>query len=150
MANRIMAAQPLSRNDLPILVQLFESAFDYYLDGYSPFFPDYLRALRTLVGLAYTATLADKSLLCSYQLYLARFLAENEGDFRANPHAKRSIAQSVSEMVSTSTIAFNALKYPRYYDDFIEVLRCTIAKIPESPSEKKEVSRILSYLTVKE
>ena len=60
---------------------------------HSPFFSDYLRALRTVVGLDYTAVLADRSLLSIYQWYLNHFFQHKEGDFREAQSAKTHIAQ---------------------------------------------------------
>src|SRR5258707_10820246 len=99
MAKKILATQPLLRNDVPILAQLFEVSFDYHLTNHSPFFPDYLRALRTLIGLGFTAALADKDLFSIYKQYLETFLNQEAGDFKSNQGAKRLIAQAASEMI---------------------------------------------------
>jgi hypothetical protein len=152
MAKGILAVEPLSRNDIAILAQLFEISFDYYINNHSthsPFFNDYLKHLRTLVGLGFTAVLVDRSLLCIYEHYLERFMGQKEGDFRERKHAKTLIAQSVAEMVATSTISFSALQFPRYYDEFSTALHYTVAKIPELFGEKKKVQYILARLAVK-
>ena len=148
MARGILAAHPLLRNDIPILAQLFEVSFDYYINHNSPFLADYLQALRTLIGLGFTAVLADRRLLCSYEFYLERFLAQGEGDFKLNQGAKRLIAQSAAEMVCTATLSFNVLRYPRYYDEFIKALYVTIAKIPIISATKSEAARIMGYLSL--
>jgi len=59
MANRILTGEPFSRNDVSKLAQLFEQSFDYYISHNTPFFSDYLNALRTVVGLGFTASLVD-------------------------------------------------------------------------------------------
>jgi hypothetical protein len=148
MAGIIMAAQPLLRNDIPILAQLFEVSFDYFINHHSPLFTDYLQSLRAVVGLGFTAVLVHEGLLCCYEPYLKRFIAHDAGDFQANQGAKTLIAQSVSEMVNTATLCFEFIRYPRYYEDFIKALRYTIARIPERANEKSEAERILNYLKV--
>ena len=149
MANRSLAAQPLLSNDIPFLVQLFEESFDYYIAHDSPFFKEYLQALRTLAGLGFSASLVDRSLLCIYQIYLSSFMAHGEGDFKANRGAKTLIAQHTAEMVRAATISFHALHYPRYYNEFIEALHYTISKIPSLSSQDHEAKRILAYLSMK-
>ena len=146
MAENILAGEPLSRNDLHIIAQIFEQSFNYYFNHKLPFPPEYLQTLRTLVGLGFTAALADRNLLYAYQTYLARFLIQEEQDFKVNLGANRSIAQSLAEMIHLASICFYALKFPKYYQDFIAALR-TILLIPE-PSEQKEVERILEHLVV--
>lgn len=84
MANIRLTVQPLSRNDISIMTSLLEQSFDYYLNLYSPFFSDYLRALRTVVGLGFTAVLADRSLLSIYQWYLNHFMQQKEGGFQGS------------------------------------------------------------------
>ena len=149
MAHRILAVEPLSRNDIPILAHLFEVSFDYYLGTNSPFFIDYLKHLRMLAGLGFTAVLVDRDLLLTYQHYLDRFMVHNEGDFRASQNAKTLIAQSAAEMVVTAAISFSALNCPRYYQDFIVALHHTIATIPERGEEQRNAQSILARLAVK-
>ena len=149
MAKSILAVEPLSRNDIPILANLFEVSFDYYINNNSPFFIDYLCSLRTLVGLGFTAVLADRTLLCIYQHYLERFIAHDEGNFRVSQHAKILIAQSVAEMVVTATVSFSALKNPRYYEDFRVALHYTLAKIPELFDEQGKAQSILTRLSAR-
>ena len=60
MAKGILAVQPLSRNDISILANLFELSFDYYIAHDSSFFPDYLKSLRTVVGLGFTESVGFK------------------------------------------------------------------------------------------
>jgi hypothetical protein len=150
MGTRILAVEPLSRNDLPILAQLFETSFDYYIHNSSPFFSDYLKALRTVAGLGFSAVLADKgSLLSIYKPYLERFLENDKGDFKSKPLGKTAIAQSLAEMVRTSLISFSALQCPSYYPYFVEALYYTIAKIPHLTGKyQKEVERILTLLII--
>jgi hypothetical protein len=150
MANIRLTVQPLSRNDIVELANLFELSFDYYIKNNSPFLIDYLRSLRTLVGLGFTATaaLGNKALLCIYQRYLDDFMRHKEGNFKESEGAKTLIAQSVAELVATAILSFNALNYPRYYEEFMLALQYTMAIIPHFTDKSSEAERILSYLTV--
>lgn len=149
MATGILAGEPFSRNDISILAALFEQSFDYYIYHNSPFFSDYLNALRTVVGLGFTASLVARSLFCIYRHYLERFIAQDEGDFKVNPGAKRSIAQAVAEMINTASISFYALRFPRYYDDFMAAFSHTVVKIPTFTGNRAEAERILAHLVIR-
>ena len=150
MANVRLTVQPLSRNDIVILANLFELSFDYFINHNSPYFIDYISSLRTLVGLGLTAAaaLADKDLLCIYQRHFDNFMRHKAGNFKESEGAKTLIAQSVAELVATAVISFKALNYPRYYKDFMVALHHTMAKIPKFTDKDSEAERILSYLTV--
>ena len=147
MANIRLTVQPLSRNDISIITSLLEQSFDYYLNLYSPFFSDYLRALRTVVGLGFAAVLADRSLLSIYQWYLNHFMQQNEGDFREAISAKTHIAQCTAEMVGTAVISFQALGHPLYYGDFLQALHYILTHITTLANQTKEAERILNGLS---
>lgn len=147
MANRILTGEPFSRNDVSKLAQLFEQSFDYYISHNTPFFSDYLNALRTVVGLGFTASLVDRQLFCIYQHYLERFIALNEGDFKRNPGSKRGLAQAVAEMTYTAALCFYALHFPRYYEEFITALHYTLVKIPSLSGRRDEAEALLARLT---
>ena len=149
LAVYILAVQPLSRNDISILAQFFETSFDYHIEHESAFYSDYLKSLRTLIGLGFAAALADRSLLCIYQTYLDRFLAGKEGDFKAHPEFKTSIAQCSAEMVGTAAMCFSALGCPQYYQSFIDALYQTIVRMAQFTDSYSEAERILGKLTVK-
>ena len=149
MANIRLTVQPLLRNDIVILANLFELSFDYYIKNNSPNFIEYIQSLRTVAGLGFTAAFVDEGLLFIYQRSFDQFMMHNEGNFKENEGAKRLIAQSAAGMVATAILSFNALNYPRYYEDFRAALRYTIAEIPKYTDKEAEAERILSYLTVK-
>ena len=132
MGKSILAVQPLTRNDISMLSQVLEASLVHYSHNTS-FFTDYLKALKTLVGLGFTAALVEGRLLNSYRTYLECFLSHGEGDFKANQDAQKRIAQYVAEMVGLSTIHFHLLKYPRYHEDFIHALDYAMAKTLDSP-----------------
>jgi hypothetical protein len=148
MANSRVAVQSLSRNDLSLIASLLEESFDYYLNHNSPFFVDYLRALRTLVGLGYTAVLADNALLSIYQRHLDGFHGQQNGNFREREGAKTFIAKSVSEMISVAITSFSALEHPRYYHDFLQALHYSLFKVPRLTEDVEEGKRLLKGLTV--
>ena len=63
MAQNILSDAPLSHNDKLILADLFEVSFTYYRDHQSPFVTDFIREIRTIAGLGFTAVLADDGYL---------------------------------------------------------------------------------------
>ena len=148
MANIRLTVQPLSRNDIVILANLFELSFDYFLNHNSPFLIDYLQSLTNFDRTWVCSALADKDLLCLYQHYFDTFMKHKEGNFKESKGAKKLIAQSVAELVAIAVISFKSLNYPRYYEDFMVALHDTMAKIPKFTDQKSEAKRILSYLTV--
>lgn len=147
MAEHMLTAKLLSRNEITMLAQLFETSFDYHLNHQSAFFTDYLRSLRTLAGLGFTAVLADRDLLSVYQIYLRQFMAQKEEDFSKSPN-KTLIAQSAAEMVATSIISFRALNFPRYYETFNQALKSTAANIPRLLCRASEAESLFTRLNV--
>ena len=147
MAKHMLTALPFSRNEISTLAHLFELSFDYHLNGRSAFFTDYLRSLRTVAGLGFTAVLADRSLLSIYQIYLRQFMAQEEGDFSKSPN-KTFIAQSVAEMVGTAAISFRVLGFPCYYEAFNRALGDTVARIPRILGKTSEVESLLTRLNI--
>lgn len=152
MANWILTATPLSCNDIPILAQILQKSFDYYANHNSAFFKEYLQALRTVVGLGFSAVLTDEFLLTCYQNYLNPFINCGKGDFKVHEGSLLGIAQQTAEMVRIATISFQALQYPRYYADYIGALHYVmkrIATIGELTDEESDADRILNYLMLR-
>lgn len=113
-------------------------------------YSDYLRSLRTLVGLGFTAALVvDRGMLLIYRRYFEEFMEQKAGDFKAHRNAKTLIAQSAAEMVGTAAICFSILKCPQYYQDFFAALYTTIAKIAQHTSHNEHVEHILGNLSIK-
>ena len=73
-------------------------------------------------------------------------MRHGEGDFREKEGAKSLIAKSVAEMVGVASISFSALRYPGYYQNFIEALQYTIAKIPAFSNKQENAQQILDRL----
>lgn len=148
MAKASIAGQPLECNEISLLARVFERSFEYHIDHNSSSFTEYLQSLRTLVGLGFTAALANGSLLSVYQTYLNQFLAKNEGDFKVNALNKTIIAQSTAQMVAIAVISFMILRHPRYYEDFLVVLEYTLIKTPLLFDQQRDVEGILKRLAV--
>jgi hypothetical protein len=147
MANLMVTIELLSCNDIPILAQLFEESFDYYIKRNPLFVADYIRDLRTLVGLGFAAVLADNGMVCVYQTYLKSFMAADRGDFMENQGAKTMIAQCTANMVNTAVLCFSILRCPGYYEDFVAALKATIARPPFA--DRAAALAILAKLAVK-
>src|SRR6478752_7045033 len=129
MAKAIVAALPLSRNDISILARLFEVSFDDHIHHDSPFFTEYLCSLRTLIGLGHTASLVYRGVHCIYYEYMDTFVKRKEGNFKECPGSKTLLAQYSAEMVGTAVCCFHWLGYPRYYEDFLKAFHKTMPNV---------------------
>ena len=145
MVKQILAGDPLFRNDIFIIAQIIEHSLDYYHSPHSPLVSDYLQALRTLVGLGYTAVLADGYLRHAFEPYLARFLAAEE-EINVHPKSKERMGRSAAKMVHIATLSFYKLKFTPHYTLFIALLRQTLSQVPGLGREE-EVERILNHLS---
>lgn len=145
MANFILTAKPFPRNDISELAQLFECSFDTYLESSEFFYKKYLGSLRTLIGLGFTAALADRDLFSIYHRYLQQFLNNQEGNFRKQIGAKTAIAQSTANMVQLATDCFYYLEYPPYYKSFLTALRYALQGL--TLPDNKRVEEILLKLS---
>jgi hypothetical protein len=147
MANLMVTIELLSCNDILTLAQLFEQSFDHYIYGNPLFVSDYIRDLRTLVGLTFAVVLADNGMVCAHQTHLKSFMAAGRGDFMEYQGHKTMIAQCTANMVGTAVLCFWILRCPGYYQDFLAALKATIARPPFANSV--EAQQILAKLAVK-
>lgn len=144
MANSSLAATPLSHNDITALAQLFRRAFHYHRKHKGEFYDirwqNFLKNLRTIVGLSYTVTLVQGDLLELYNSYLTTFLQNQSFTNSHSQHLK--LAQSFTNMVSLGSDFFRSFGHPNYYSDFLVALRfCVIHIIEEiniKPPENAE------------
>jgi hypothetical protein len=146
MDRSILAGDPLLINHIHILAQHFEQSLDYFHNPRSPLVSDYLQVLRTVVGLAYTAVLADGYLHLAFEPYLARFLAAQE-ELNFNPKSKKRMSLSAANMVHIATLCFYKLELPPLYSFFVETLRTTLIQVPGMGLDE-EIECILKHLSV--
>jgi hypothetical protein len=145
MANKIVPAQPLSSNDISSLAQTFQVAFNYFCEHSSPFDQDYLKDLSTMVGLGFTATLADGDCISAYDNNLKVFIAHRH--FKAHPEIIANLSLAIANMVSWATRLFGVLDYPRYYEDFALSVKNTVGgQISNLYRNPKETKRLLNII----
>lgn len=147
MAKPTIAALPLSSNDISSLAQIFHVVLQHYCTVVNPFEKDYLSELSSLVGLGFTAILADGSLLCVYERYLQTFIRYRS--FKEHPEHLQMFARAIAEIASGAVQIFRYLKYPSYYDEFIRLIHKTVDHIWIPAEKVAESRRLMQLLTQK-
>ena len=133
-----------------ILAELYEVSFSYYRDHRSPQAADFIREIRTIAGLGFTAVLADDGYLLPYQSYLDDFIRGNLGDFRGDPGHASLWGQRMAEMIEISLGSFRRLNYPGYYADFIEAIEKNLKNMRiDLAGKTAESKRLLNALPCK-
>ncbi len=140
MANRILAATPLSHNDIAALAKLFEQAFQYHWQNQSKesSFQIFVHNIRTLVGLSFTATLVEGDLLEFFNSYL-RIFQRNQSFLRSDSRHAR-LASAIANMVCLGSDFFRCLDHPSYYKDFLQALRNCLKHMIEEIRIKPETN----------
>ena len=125
------------------MAHIFEISFDYYLEHKSPLQENYRRALKTVVGLGFTAILVDGGLV---SIYLGRLeTVVNHRNFTRGMIT--ALALAIAEIVFEATYIFSILGYPSYYDDFISALKTILHHISiDLAGKTKEVIRLTEIL----
>ncbi len=150
MDPRILAATPLSHNDIAGLAQLFEQAFRYYRRHKKQLKDNqwqiFLQDIRTIVGLSFTATLVCGDLVEMFDSFLSIFL-QNQAFLNAHVKPKK-LADAFANIVSLGSDFFRCLDHPRYYEDFLQTLRNCITHITDDikvsiPSKSENVIALI-------
>ena len=134
MAHDSLTARQFSRNDISNLAHIFETSFRYYLEHNSPLQENYRRALKTVVGLGFTAILVDESLASIYWSRLETVVKHK--NFTGS--IITALALATAEIVFEATYIFSILGYPSYYDDFISALKNILHHISIDLAGKRE------------
>jgi len=144
MANSILATSRLSRNEISSLARVFEISFDHFCrpGHYFPNANDYLREIKTIVGLGFAAVLVENDyLLTTYQSQLAIFL--QCFDFRSNKKRWSQLSQSLAEMIGLS-LGLSAYNYQNYFQGFSICLRRILSSVSIQMHLDKETDRIVN------
>lgn len=120
MANESLAVSSHHSNPVSHLAYLINAALQQYSEPSANYSINYRRELATLMGLAFTAALAEGSKARPCRMYLASFL--RNGGLNQHPGRAEELAVTIAQMICNSIYSFKALGYPRYYDDFITAL----------------------------
>lgn len=141
MAHSSLAATPLSHNDIIGLTQLFQRAFHYHRYRVNRHqetnWKNFLREIRTVVGLGFTATLVEGDLVELYSSDLAAFLENQTFINSCSNHL--SLAKAFANMVCLGSDFFRYLDYPEYYKDFLWSLRRCLLHITDEAGIKAPV-----------
>lgn len=130
MANSSLTAAPCSHNDvISHLSGLIEISNKYYATQHDAGLLEFVRFLKTIVGLGFTACCVAGYDATNYQMYFLRFIQHvNPGTSMTRPQ----LADSVAKMVELALGSFCTLGYPDYYKSFIQA----IAKVIDNPQVK--------------
>ena len=145
MANLSVSATRLSSKDISDLAQIIEINLQYYCAYNSPMEKDYLRAIKTVIGLGFTAAMVDDSLVAIYHSRLNTFL--NYGDFKQYQGSLKYLSTAIAEMVDLSVQLFRYIGYPDYYNDFVAAARKMLDNIASNMEGKNmEVAHLLEII----
>lgn len=144
-----LAGAPLLRNeedDISRLADLFHVSFQYYSTQLSPLTSDFIRDIRTIAGLGFTACLAAETYAVCYQSYLDCFIQHGRGDFRQHRGALFLLSQTLANMVILAIDSFSTLPNCNYYLSFVEVVKKTIDNVRTNMAGKKAEAKLMLKL----
>lgn len=148
MANEILAAMPLSRNDVSSFANLINETLQAYCTDYSALEREYLIALRTVVGLGFTAALVCESMTLNCEPHLIAFLKYR--NYKKQPETMTNFALAIAEIVNRAVYLFGIIRYPQYYNEFIASLRHIAHQMTLTLQEKaEEVQRLMKLILQK-
>ncbi len=120
MAKDSLAVSPTSSNLVSQLAYLINTALRERCDLSSDSRADYYRDLATLIGLGYTAILAEGSRIGLCRPYIATFLRYR--DFARHAVKLETFSHAIAEIVCNAIRPFKVLGHPLYHDEFIAAL----------------------------
>jgi len=145
MANEILAASTRPCNYNLGIYSLILARLKKYCAMSDGAHYDISPELDTLVGLGFTAVLAERTNLHACQSRVNSFVRYR--DFMLHKDKLSEIAVIIAEIIQYAMYSFNRLGFPRYYDDFVWALHKTLRLHYGTPEEiKKETQRIIGML----
>lgn len=144
----LSGAHPLrnEEDDVSRLADLFHVSFQYYATQLSPLISDFIRDIRTIAGLGFTACLADETYAVCYQGYLDCFIQHDRGDFRQHRGALFLLSQTLANMVILAIDSFRTLPHCSYYPSFVEVVKKTIDNVRTGMAGKRAEAKLILKL----
>lgn len=125
-----------TQEDVVLLSEIFEEVFNYFCTHSSPFADDYLREIKTIVGLGFTAVLVNEIYFMEYKNKMRTFL--QYCDFRRYPECVKMLSTTIAEMIGLAFNVFYRIKYPPYYKNFLATLIKAINHVSIQLSDKSE------------
>jgi hypothetical protein len=145
MANHILAVSPHSSNTVSQIAYLIDITLQERSDPSTESHVDYCRELATLMGLSFTAVLAEGSQVRSCKPHLATFLRYR--DFVQHADKLEQLSHAIASMVCSAVYPFKILGHPKYYDDFVGALVNTLQSSDTQNAEiEKGIKKIMQKL----
>ena len=145
MAKDSLAVSPYPSNLVPQLAYLINTALQERCSLSSDSHADYHRALATLMGLGFTAILAEGSDVWPCRPYVATFLRYR--NFQQHTTKLEPFSHAIAEITCRAVRPFNVLGHPLFHDDFIAALVQTLKSSDTgSPKTDKMIKRMLQEL----
>jgi len=136
MAKDILAVSSRPSNPVPHLAYLINAALEERCSSVVNIPTDYQQQLCTLMGLSFTAVMAEGSRTRSCRPHLAAFLRYSNLTQHQERFERLSVA--VAEMVCNAIYPFKILGFPRYYDDFMLAMTNTLSPSSTVSDEIKD------------
>lgn len=137
MAKGILASSTSLSNPVAEIAYLIETALQERCD-FSPEdnpYADYLRALSTLMGLGFTAILAEGSQIRPCKSHLTSFLRYR--DFIRHRDKLTPLSTAIAETVCSAIRPFKQLGFPLYYDGFVQAFASSLKSHDAADSVKE-------------
>src|SRR5579862_5740632 len=145
MAKDILTFSSPSSNLVPQLAYLINTALQERCGFSSDSHADYHRALATLMGLGFTAILAEGNDVWPCRRYVAKFLR-----YRNFPHHVTKLepfSHAIAQITCRAIRPFHVLGHPLFHDDFIAALIQTLKTSDTcSPKTDKMMKKMLQEL----
>jgi hypothetical protein len=147
MANESLAVSQPHGNPVSEIAYLIETSLQERCDFSPEDYPysDYLRELKTLMGLGFTVILAEGSRVRSCRPHFATFLRYR--DFIQHSDKLSQLAIVIAEIICSAIRPFKVLGFPLYYDSFVNKLANLLKShgIANTEQEKK-VKKLIQQL----
>ena len=148
MSEISLTATPWSRNEICDLRYLFEQSFRFHCNNAviasTPSVQNYLKNIRTVVGLGFTATLVQNDLTSVMNGLVNKFVRHQS--FHNHPEHIPTLASTLASLVSISSDFFRDIGHPPYRDDFEKALaQCIQHMIHELGIQPSHVTRLIQY-----
>jgi hypothetical protein len=131
MSNISLTTTPLSCNEISDLTYLFEQSFLFHYNNAvittALTVQNYLKNIRTVVGLGFTATLVQNDLTLFMERLINKFIRYQ--NFYRYPEKIQTLASTLVSLISCSSDFFRDLGHPSYCDVFEQSLAQCIQHI---------------------
>jgi len=143
MVKRSLTVSLHPSNPVPQIARLIDAALQKHCDLPQKIHADYQLELSTLMGLSFTAILAEGSQIASSRQYLATYLRYR--NFNHHLDKLQQLSHAIATIVCSTIYSFKKLGFPLYYDSFMTALVNTL-KLPIGDSDIEATKGIKNIL----